>query len=1138
MDQLRADLAQRGIHALPRGWQFVHIDVPIAPDGVGRGMPPTVSAQGGRYVGLAHPGANYPATAQAVETRLRTVGELRQLATWRPDPATVGVPIADGAGQQRAIGRLLAVAKAPQIAEHLAASFAALLGHGVTGELAEVADQFSPATRGQVDGAPVVMVISSMAGGAGASMVLDVCRLLTLIDGYDPRATGLFLFTPEVFGSLPPHARGGIDGNALAMAGELIAAQVGAGAESDAAILRAMGLSLAEENVIPFGRVFPVGAKVGATGTPFGDGSAIGVYRGLGRGLAALMLSGQATHELVGYDIVTPPFRSTKQDTLGWGVDGDALMWGSFGFASLGLGRERYAEYAAQRLARAAVDRLVDGHLQPGDPRSATDQLRALNDAKWGHFCQRVGLPSNAEDVQAWFVSLLDAAPLETAAAGIVEDTAGRRLQLSQPVDLQLWLPVLLQQVAQDAVRMNERIESAAYTWAFDWHRGLLIRLEAELAQIVVESGLAAGRELLVRVVDAADRWVHTLRLASDAGAADVYVLSPDIRHKLTAVKGMVDASHASVQLLRHGFFQNTFIAVRHRCAANAGAVLQSFIELLKPLANGCDDALKLLMAARTAHPVDTGLARLRTDDYASWPDGTTQIPRRFFEAHNELLLTSAEAFPREFDAHVAATEPGRPVRDGLNTIVDQVIRGRWQTAGAQVNGRIVERLATWRPVSLPTDPHNATAPPSPPSAGQYRIAVRPNEILERARAWVQRPKEPFDSFISQSLRDYLTGTDVGEAEQAKRTLEVHRRFQETLELARPLVAVNGASVSALHGTSVQISYKFSDVPFAGLPLSSQLVEELTGSGDVEQSSAGRLEKVLRSDSRTTRVDIFSSYGPLSPATFSSLLSPLDRRWASCVTVESRNEFWRLRRARRLAGCLPMGAAQRRATIGGWYVARLTRQLRLPDEHVGSAVEVWDDHQRTWVAFPQQLLIDKEDFRTPMDVLGAVLLSSLVAFAHSHQFPELDPLRPYTLMRQMWDDTVGGRDEKDPVLMLAAARRLSGWLLTDETPPGAPPARPDAPADPEERRTDLLNKLKQLHGHLGRQYLAPGELGAPGGGDFSVLDRPDTLSRVPLYHELAPDVYAIVGQLIELVGTVTLGGSAQERDLLFDEVLG
>ncbi|MBN1174764.1 MAG: hypothetical protein JXA67_21570, partial [Micromonosporaceae bacterium] len=765
MDQLRADLGMRGVHALPKGWQFVHLDVPIAPDGVGPGMPPTVPAQGGRYLGLAHPGANYPGIAQGVESRLRTAGELRQLVAWRPNPAAVGIPITDGAGQQRAIGRMLTIAKAQSIYEELSAAFTILHGHGVTGELSEVADRFSPMTSEQVHSAPVVLVVSSMAGGAGASMVLDVCRLLTLVDGYDPRATALFLFTPEVFGSLPRHARGGVDGNALAMLGELLAAQSGAAAAGDAAVLRAIGLPVPDGDTVPFGRVIPIGARVGASGAPFGDGSAAGVYRGLGRGLAALMLSGQATAEFIGFDLVNPTAVSTDQETVGWGLDVNALLWGSFGFASIGLGRERYAEYAAQRLARAAVDRLVDGHLQPGDSRPATDQLRALNDVKWRSFSQRVGVPVRVDAVRDWFVALLSDAALEPAAARVVEEMIGRRLHLTQPTEFRQWLPVLVRQVAQDSSRMAERVEALAYRWAFDWYCGLMERLEVELTQAIVDSGLAAGQDLLARAGDAVDGWVHTLR--GPAGlAVEAHVLPDPTMRKLDGIKGLIDSTHASVQLLREGFTGSTLAAIRARCAGLAADLLQATRnDLLRPLMRACDAALEILVAARKAYPVDTGLARLRTDDYAAWPDGSTEIPRRFFEAHNELLLTSAQDFPAVFDANLAATQPGRPPRDALNAIVEGIIRGRWESAGQLVDSSIVQRLATFRPGVLPTDPRNPSGPPSPPRPGQYRIAVKPDELLERARAWVARPGEPFDVFISQSLRDYLLGGDAGDAE-------------------------------------------------------------------------------------------------------------------------------------------------------------------------------------------------------------------------------------------------------------------------------------------------------------------------------------------------------------------------------------
>jgi hypothetical protein len=559
-------------------------------------------------------------------------------------------------------------------------------------------------------------------------------------------------------------------------------------------------------------------------------------------------------------------------------------------------------------------------------------------------------------------------------------------------------------------------------------------------------------------------------------------------------------------------------------------------IDLLRPMADGCDDALQLLRAARTAPPVDTGLARLRTDDYASWPDADTELPQRFFEAHNELLLTSADAFPREFDAHVAATEPGRPVRDGVAAIVDQVIRGRWTTTGPMPDARIVDALSTWRPRLFPTDPHEPSAPPAPGRTAAYRIAVRPGEVLDRARAWVRRPNETFDRFISQSLRDYLVGTDVGTAERDKRAQEVHRHFRTALELARPLVAVNGATVESVHGHGPLISYKFSDIPFSGLPLAQLMIDNLVQMPDVEPTSSTRFEKALRSDSQNNRIDIFSSYGRLSPVTFSSLLAPMDRRWASCVDTESRREFWRLRRARRIPGCVPMGDGQRRAVIGGWYVARLTGRLRLPDEHPGSAVEVWHAETQRWLPFPHPLLVDRDDFRVKPDLLGAVLLSSLLALARSHQHPNLDPFLAFTTLRKLWDDTAAGREEHEPAGQLAAARHLGAFLRTGERPPGAPREQVK-PSMPEERRADLLTNLEQLRGNIGQQYLAPGLLGASGGGTYSVLDRPDRLARVPLYHELAPDVVIVLGRLIEIVSTVQLT-EAVTSEWQFDEALG
>src|SRR4029078_7542600 len=86
---------------------------------------------------------------------------------------------------------------------------------------------------------------------------------------------------------------------------------------------------------------------------------------------------------------------------LGWGISAwDVLPWGTYGFASLSMGRDRYAEYAAQRLARSCVDKLLFGHLQTGNPASSTEQLDSLLGRQWAAGRGELGLPPKPGDEQ------------------------------------------------------------------------------------------------------------------------------------------------------------------------------------------------------------------------------------------------------------------------------------------------------------------------------------------------------------------------------------------------------------------------------------------------------------------------------------------------------------------------------------------------------------------------------------------------------------------------------------------------------------------------------------------------------------------------------------------------------------------
>ena len=104
MDQLHSELARHGWteDRLPRCWEFVHVDVPPTPDGVGAGLPPTVPAQGGTYIPVSSPTDSYAVLDSALQSNLTNQpagSQLRQLVRWRPNAARVTTPITLGAGQ-------------------------------------------------------------------------------------------------------------------------------------------------------------------------------------------------------------------------------------------------------------------------------------------------------------------------------------------------------------------------------------------------------------------------------------------------------------------------------------------------------------------------------------------------------------------------------------------------------------------------------------------------------------------------------------------------------------------------------------------------------------------------------------------------------------------------------------------------------------------------------------------------------------------------------------------------------------------------------------------------------------------------------------------------------------------------------
>ena len=1128
MDQLRSDLAQDGVQSLPPGWQFVQVDVPggieAGPEGLGN-----VFQQGGRYVGLGPHGGRYSELDYALSQRLSAGQGLGEYGTWAPRrPDAERTPISVGAGQYRALGRAILLSRASEVWQECASAWGTLVDRTTITAMEDLAYRTHTSFNAQEP--PIILVVSSMAGGAGASMALDVCRLLTLVTNVEPSLMSVFMLTPDVFDDLPTSARAGIRANALAMLGEIVASQTGAALRHDSEMLSALGRRDSGRHEVPFARVFPVGRFAGVEQAKFGDGSPGAVYRGLARGLAGLMMSDVASNQFVSYDLGNNNPEPTDPTYLGWGAPAAALPWGSFGFASLSMGRDRYAEYAAQRIARACVDRLMDGHLQKGSDKSGTEQVKAQVDSQWASCCASLGLPSTVQGGQElgqWFVSsAFPRSQVHAAVNQIAEEVlAFEQPQVSQASHLLNHLQNSMREAKPLAL---ERAEDHAYRAAVSWQLTLLGNVETAVADGIARFGLPYAGGLVDRLSGLlVNSLIPGTENMSKAPAGDLSQLPADLVAGLSTRKGTISGGTEVVNTVKADARDKLSRQIYGSIARHLAGCLKEFVTgVLSPMQTAIADGYEVLERARASQVSHDGLARLATDRYAAWPldDDDARVPERFGEADNEVMLTPSTSFPGHFEQDLPnSLDPDERGHAPQGVVTTQVVRGEWRTlAGVNPPRGLVEAKERWWPRAFNTDP--ATGQVLRAQDGRYDIHVRPAELRARAQTYVARPDRSFSVFCSTSMRAYIESTGESDVTAEDRRRDLASKFRQALAMAVPLISVNAQAVKIMHGTDVQYRYKFSAIPLQELDVVQDLENALKSNRSIDESTKTNFAKSLTRAGDPRRIDIFGSYPLYLPLAFDSILDPVIRQWDS-TPPQGRGAFWKLRRARPLDASLPMGDRERHALVAGWYVGQIVGEIAIPEEPYATPVEIWDPEHQHWVGFPHPLLTPPERFLKSYDWLPAVLESILLSMARVHQEPVMSSLRPYHLLRELFDtralDVEADVGAGTGMFTAGAEAKLATWLQSGSRS-GRPSRIPSiAAATSREERFEAAREWLRGPsgpGHLAREeYLAPGVFGARGAGDFSAIRTRVQAGQTPVFRDLAVDIVRATAELDTLL---------------------
>jgi hypothetical protein len=1132
IDYLTALLSTKGITELPAGWQFVHVDVPVseesAPDGLAAVGDPTQGR--GRYVSLGRADGNYAVLHDEVVGTATRQGKGQELAGWSPRlPKQVQVTVSQGAGQFRVIGRMVTLSRVTHLRDDLQKAIDAINDTANTEEMNAVADAFKPdfGEYSKTD-KPIVLVIGSMAGGAGASMLLDLCRILTENRNLDSGLMVTFMLTPDTFDSLPTASRAGIGPNALAMLGEIVAAQSGAARQHDKTLLSALGLTDMKDSQTPFARAIPIGRHFGSTGSQLSDAKQ--VYRSLGRGLAALMVSGnQALKDFVDYDLGNPPGVALTQKYFGWGVpdnNSSRLLWHSFGFASISTGRDRYGHYAGQRIARAAVDRLRLGHLQPGDTTAESAQLETLANAHFPNMLEQLKLPPNKTYAADWAGSVLfrkdELDPVEEA-------VLARVAQIPEPAGQNWldWLPTVKFRMNNCRLAVESAIKDGANTLVWQASQRLAGMVEDQLVKAVANFGLPFAIEIGKRfihhfeseIADGLSEYRPTVTNPVDVSKIPGLPTN-ERRHKKEYPTSLQTSA------LKSQVEQQCRLSLREQAGKLLQPVLRSLCTgAIKPLIDQLAAALQELDRAVAAGVSQTGLADLVTDFYAAWPQDDSIVPDRFKEAQNEKVLTSAAEFLAQFQADLgsAFSPPTTDQTEAWDKVLRSVLTGQWPTPDGQGGpGQPWARQTEWRCEFL-RDPENPNEVVTKREA-VYQTTLHCAALRERSSQFVNRRGESFDKFISVSLRDFLASAHSQATDQLaqQRQRALVAAFQEALDLAKPMVGVDRDVVNHLHASTGEANYrfKFSTLPF-GQSISAELVALLSANRDNDASTVANFTNALDAGSDTRTVTIFGSYAHYAPLAFNTVWAPIAEQWQAAGPAEKR-DFWRHRRSRPLAAALPFTDAERRAMVAGWVIGRVVGDISLPPSGVNQPVRIYSEltGETGWQDFPWPMLTPPDSYGfQSVDWLPAVLESVLLAFLWSNRQPVLHSLLPYRALRGKYDS---GDQPTSGQLELAGVRRLAQWIHFGLTAPDgvsmlsqgiAAAAQPDAAL-----RADLATSyVQQLDKQVALPYLEGQTKANP--------QTQEDIARLPLMASLAEDLHWATQEVALLIT------QAVERDL-------
>ena len=899
------------------------------------------------------------------------------MSGWLPDPTKASFPLSKGAGQTRAIGRAAALDSFPRnVVDPLKAAFQDI--RGSRPDLDKVTRALGYEVSGDADASgqePLVVVCSSIGGGTGAGIALDVVDTLRAVDASGSHPV-LVLFANDIFDLDNKDA---LAANSLAFLCEMTAAYW---SEADQ-IISPMSVVKSSQNPGNGPHSVFLLAKEQHGGASFGSTDEI--YLAAGEVLSTWVTSEIVQEQVIHFLVAN--WHSNASANYGgypFGQNLQQSVMSSFGVGKVSVGRDRFARWAEHKLAKATMETLLQGHLRHRSHRDShlTDEdwvvqlgqkyapdvytARGVTDGS-----DRAGL-SQAEDFYA-----------PQSAVSERHAQARRELSNAVPSGTSMAASALHEHLRNTAARV--KAEMLAHTDG-DHDRRWRDQVVSDTTRAVSEIAAITSLPVALAAVETARRTHNRKRLADlqerAVQAASAYQRLVDAGLSiLKQAAGHLDASSEEVRQ-----------AIDKMAAGLASAWQDKRLKEAADLTSHADGELFEEMEVCLTSLANEVARSLDDDQVAEWPQADEPgVSTKYHPSAVEFPLEGHNGWPAQLQVLCnEATEDSIAYGDlPIDPVRYRMVAGHKDDIAPILHPR---GHVAWTPgMSAPIECRGVV-----------------DEWIDRFRCWSNKPGSTYRRYVAEGLGDYLSPNDKHTGKRRVDHPDRVARFRDCLlsakDRSKPMMRLSGEVYHATHDQRPEERFFRQMFPFKdGHPAASVVDEVLTAEG--WRSSLLDMSSVM-----------LTSYFefPVHPIVVASLTEPIAAAVGNHRNADKRaHSFWQWRRTRRLDGFVPLPRALLERMVRGFAIARLCGQITADTD---KAVQIIHPDTAEPVLFPWPPLTRPS---TRGDIL-AVLLESLALCYGSVNTDGMDTFAAYQALHE-----IGHRNE------LSSPADVLGLILSE-----------------------------------------------------------------------------------------------------------